>query len=125
MNLHETHAVDPYRRGLPTRPAADETDFGFLDALDIVNPLQHIPVVGWLYREFTGDTIKPAAAIAGGALFGGPVGFASAVLTAAMDSLSDGEPLDFLARTILPGTERQATEAYSRAAALAESPIQR
>ncbi len=42
--------------------------------LDIINPLQHIPVVGTLYRKFTGDEIAPAARIAGGALFGGPLG---------------------------------------------------
>ncbi|MBT5013959.1 MAG: hypothetical protein HON02_05865, partial [Rhodospirillaceae bacterium] len=29
--------------------------FTFLDFLDIINPLQHIPVVGSLYRDMTGD----------------------------------------------------------------------
>ena len=46
----------------------------FRDILDLVNPLQHIPVVGNLYRKLTGDTIDPAIRVAGGALFGGPLG---------------------------------------------------
>ena len=33
--------------------------FTFLDMLDIINPLQHIPVVSTLYRAITGDTIEP------------------------------------------------------------------
>ncbi len=48
--------------------------FTFLDFLDIVNPLQHIPVISTLYREMTGDQIDPGSRIAGGTLFGGPIG---------------------------------------------------
>ncbi len=50
--------------------------FNFLDILDIINPLQHIPFVSTLYRAMTGDTIAAAPRIAGGALFGGPIGAA-------------------------------------------------
>jgi len=48
--------------------------YGLRDLLDVVNPLQHIPLVNTLYRHLTGDTIKPAAMVAGGVLYGGPVG---------------------------------------------------
>ena len=48
--------------------------FTFLDFLDIVNPLQHIPVISTLDREMTGDQIDPGSRIAGGTLFGGPIG---------------------------------------------------
>ena len=30
--------------------------FSFLDVLDIINPLQHLPVISTLYRQVTGDT---------------------------------------------------------------------
>lgn len=50
--------------------------FNFLDLLDVINPLQHIPFVSTLYRALTGDTIAPASRVAGGALFGGPIGAA-------------------------------------------------
>ncbi|MDP6473864.1 MAG: hypothetical protein QF894_03030 [Alphaproteobacteria bacterium] len=31
--------------------------FGFDDFLDLINPLQHIPIISTIYREITGDTI--------------------------------------------------------------------
>ncbi len=49
-------------------------DFSFNDVLDMINPLQHLPVIGMLYRNITGDQIKPMSNIIGGAVFGGPVG---------------------------------------------------
>ncbi len=54
---------------------------GFGDLVDLVNPLQHIPVVGSLYRHFSGDSIQPFIKIAGGALFGGPLGAAISMAT--------------------------------------------
>ena len=48
--------------------------FSFLDLLDIVNPVHHIPVIGPIYRSVTGDIINPLPRIAGSALFGGPIG---------------------------------------------------
>jgi len=48
--------------------------FTFLDFLDIINPLQHFPVIGTLYRELTGDTFDPGSRVLGDTLFLGPVG---------------------------------------------------
>ena len=48
--------------------------FGFDDLIDIVNPLQHIPIVSSIYRELTGDEINPGARLAGGAMLGGVFG---------------------------------------------------
>lgn len=55
-------------------PAAENEEFGFGDLLDMVNPLQQLPVIGTIYRSLTGDQIKPAGQIIGGALFGGVLG---------------------------------------------------
>lgn len=52
---------------------------GFKDLVDIINPLQHIPIVGHIYRKMTGDEISPVAQFIGGALFGGPFGAAAAI----------------------------------------------
>lgn len=60
--------------------AISEEPFGFGDLIDMVNPLQHIPLVGHLYREITGDQIRPASQIIGGAVFGGFVGAASSLV---------------------------------------------
>ena len=54
--------------------------FGFSDFIDIVNPLHHIPLVNYAYREMTGDTIRRIGNIVGGAIFGGPVGAASGLV---------------------------------------------
>ncbi len=49
-------------------------------ALDTVNPLQQLPVISTAYRELTGDTISTGSRLVGGALLGGPVGFALALV---------------------------------------------
>lgn len=80
-NDHE-HALDPSQR------SQDDESFGFWDFVDIINPLQHIPVVSTLYRDITGDTISAPARIAGGMLYGGPLGFASAIGNAIVEETS-------------------------------------
>ncbi|HVU21703.1 MAG TPA: hypothetical protein VHE09_13310 [Rhizomicrobium sp.] len=51
----------------------------FDDVLDVVNPLQHLPVVGTVYRALTHDQIKTPEKIAGDTLYGGVMGLASSV----------------------------------------------
>lgn len=57
----------------------------FEDLLDVVNPLQHIPVVSTIYRSLTGDTIAPGPRLAGGGLFGGFIGLAAAAVNVAVE----------------------------------------
>lgn len=62
--------------------SANATDqIGFLDFLDIINPLQHIPIIGNIYRSVTGDDIKPVAKIIGDSIYGGPIGAATGMIT--------------------------------------------
>lgn len=63
-----------------------EDEPSFWDVLDVINPLQHIPIVNTIYRELTGDQIGVAARLAGGTLFGGPIGFAAAAVNSAIES---------------------------------------
>jgi len=58
--------------------------FGFDDLLDIVNPLQHIPIVSSIYRELSGDEISGPARMAGGTLYGGPIGFVASAFDTIM-----------------------------------------
>ena len=72
--------VPGYHESMPETKAVSLGDSGpgFFDTLlDIVNPLQHLPVVSTIYRAVTGDDIAAAARLIGGALYGGPLGFAS------------------------------------------------
>jgi hypothetical protein len=64
---------------------------GFADLLDVINPLQHIPVVGTLYRELTGDTISEAARMAGGAMWGGPAGVIGALANTITEHAAGGD----------------------------------
>lgn len=69
--------------------ASPDSGSGFIGfiktVIDIINPLQHIPVISTMYRHITGDEISPVARIAGGALFGGPIGLAAGVVNAAVE----------------------------------------
>ena len=66
-----------------------EDGFTFSDLVDLVNPLQHIPVVSTIYRALTGDDIAPAARILGGSVLGGPLGFAASVVNVAIEDATD------------------------------------
>jgi hypothetical protein len=93
---HSAHAAAPAGASASPAPATSaaapakdsDTDFSFGDLIDIVNPLQHIPVVGTLYRAITGDTIKTPEKIAGDTLYGGVWGFVSSVADAAFQSVT-------------------------------------
>lgn len=57
----------------------------FKDFLDIINPLQHIPIINTIYREITGDQPGALARVAGGALYGGVIGMALEATDAVID----------------------------------------
>lgn len=62
--------------------------FGFDDFLDAVNPLQHIPLIGTLYREIVGDEIGVVSRLVGGALFAGIPGLIGSAVDAAFEAIS-------------------------------------
>ena len=66
-----------------------EDGFDLGDLLDLINPLQHIPVISSIYRSLTGDEISPAARLAGGTLYGGPVGLVSAFVSGVIEDTTD------------------------------------
>ena len=69
--------VEPqHLRGPAERPVSKPDGGGgfFSDIIDIINPLQHIPVISTLYRKLTGDEIGQASRIAGDTLYGGVFG---------------------------------------------------
>jgi hypothetical protein len=63
----------------------EDGKFGFDDFLDIINPLQHIPLVNMAYRALTGDQINGAAQMVG-AVAMGPVSALSTVVDLAFKS---------------------------------------
>lgn len=73
-----TDALSYQKANDPVR--MQEKAFGFRDLVDMINPLQHIPLVNLAYRQITGDEIKPIGKIIGGAMFGGPMGATSGII---------------------------------------------
>jgi hypothetical protein len=71
-------------------PAANGGESGignfFEHVLDVVNPLQHLPVVGTLYRAITGDKIGAVEKIAGDTLYGGLWGAVGSVADVAFEA---------------------------------------
>jgi len=62
---------------------------GFFDHVwNVVNPLQHLPVVGTVYRAITGEHIGTVDRIAGDTLYGGMWGAISSVADAAFEGLT-------------------------------------
>ncbi len=68
-----------------------EEEFGFYDLLDMINPLQHIPLISNIYREVTSDEIKPFSRIIGGAIFGGGLGAAGALANVIIEVETGGD----------------------------------
>lgn len=69
-----------------TKGLVGEDGLTFGDLIDTLNPLHHIPGVGAVYRHLTGDQIDPAARLAGGTLFAGPIGLVSAAANIGVES---------------------------------------
>lgn len=93
-----------YASDLDGVPDAAEISFGdflekveenmtFSDFIDVINPLQHIPIFSTIYRLITGDEISLGARLAGGALYGGALGVAAASLIAAFEEVT-GETIE-------------------------------
>ncbi len=86
------HAPDggPPLREDEAVPMPAELSFGAF--LANLNPLHHIPVVGWVYRAVTGETAHPLFRGLGGFLFGGPIGAIVSAVSAMVEGIVSGRP---------------------------------
>ena len=71
-----------------TAPKSSDWDFSFHNLLDIINPLEHLPIIGTIYRAITGTHIGIPERIAGDALYGGLWGAVSGVADAAFEAVT-------------------------------------
>jgi hypothetical protein len=95
--------------------------FSFRDLLDIINPLQHLPIISSIYRYVTGDRPGEAAQIAGDALYGGPIGVAVS-LASAMTEDAQGHGLGEQALAAMFGPSSKDTAVASAATPPAAAP---
>jgi hypothetical protein len=82
------------------------------DLVDVVNPLQHIPIVSSIYRRLTGDTIDPVPRLAGSGLLWGPFGVVVAAVNVAVE-MATGRDLGDHAVAFVMGEPDDATRVAS------------
>jgi hypothetical protein len=77
-------------------------EFGWDDFLDVINPLQHIPIVAQLYRAATGDQISGAAELLGSLPIGplGPLSMLGAIADVAVKDVTGRDVGDNLVAMI-------------------------
>lgn len=80
--------------------------FSFAGFLDMINPLQHIPIVSSLYRRITGDEITPVGRIAGDTLFFGVIGLATSLVNTAIEKVTGKDAGDHVMTALLGETDR-------------------
>ena len=102
-----------------TKPAdtGAKDEEGFFDhLLDVVNPLQHIPIIGTIYRAITGDKIGSVEKIMGGTLYGGMWGAISAIADVAFKGIT-GKSFEDTALSLLK------SDSKSKVATVGATPI--
>ncbi len=91
--------------------------FNFLDLIDVVNPLQHIPIISSIYRHVTGDELSPISRMAGGFLFGGPAGFAVSVVNAVIEDATGKD----LGETVIAMISGDMTDTVTQVASISKA----
>ncbi|MBY0432231.1 MAG: hypothetical protein K2Q10_13615, partial [Rhodospirillales bacterium] len=122
----ERYVPDDTTVGTRVKPFAAGDEPSFSDFIDVINPLQHIPIISTIYRSLTGDEIGSAARIAGGTLYGGPLGLAFAVADVAVEDAS-GLAIEGHALALLRGEDAAAGATQMAQAAPAQpqaAPVQ-
>ena len=125
MPTTTTQAATPYASITPLAGAqqqASRKDAVDNTFLDMINPLQHVPVVSSVYRAITGDEASIVARTAGGAMYGGGVlgalgGLAGSVVDSAAEAILGDSPVHAMA-TMFTVQEQQALFSAPAAASL-------
>ncbi len=91
-------------------PEMAPAEISFGELLSALNPLQHIPVVGSVYREITGETLHPVARVIGGALIGGPLGLVASAFNSMIEQATGRDLGAQALALILPDAKAQPAE---------------
>lgn len=121
------YAAPPVDDGKPHVWA--QKGFKFHDLLDIVNPLQHLPVISAIYRWATGKSIGNLPRVVGDALYGGIPGFVSGLFGVLLKEETGKDVGEHVVATLFGNstpkpTPQQAELTIEQAAALTHTPIE-
>src|SRR5579863_5184181 len=78
----------PSNSGATASNSGTQKEGFFHHLLDIINPLQHLPVIGTIYRAITGEHIGTVERIAGDTLYGGLWGAVSSIADVAFEGIT-------------------------------------
>lgn len=92
----------------------------FQHILDVINPLQHLPIIGTIYRAATGERLDPVEKIGGSALYGGLWGAVTAVADVAFEAITGKSVED----TVMAWFKSDSTPSRAATAKLSPSHIQ-
>lgn len=90
--------------------------FSFKSLLDVVNPLQHLPIISGAYRAISGEEIGFVPRVLGGALFGGPIGLIAGLVNAIVKEASGRDIGETVAALVSNDALGDAAPAPQRAA---------
>jgi hypothetical protein len=94
---------------------------GFLEFLttlfDIINPLEHLPIISTIYEHITGHHMNPVARIAGDTLYGGPIGAAVGIANVVSEKKTGKD----LGENMLAMLQGHGHDKHSPATALAQN----
>ena len=139
MYLTDASEANPYAQAAASRPPTSGSGtateqfqpFGkdglsFGDVLDVINPLQHIPIVSAFYRRITGDEIGMAPRIIGDGLFGGFIGFIASLANIVVEQTTGKDVGEHVATLMLgePDTAPTAVANASAATGTSETEIE-
>jgi hypothetical protein len=116
----------------------------FRDLVDIVNPLNHIPVVSTVYQRVTGDTPGFMSRLIGGTIYGGPIGLIAGLINGVSEAETgndigghvaslvfprgkdiDGRPAELLAKAPTDAVGAPPNETVAEASPTAKTPFPR
>jgi len=92
----------------------DKDGPSFSDVLDVINPLQHIPIINTIYRHLTGDNEGAVADVAGGTLYGGFIGLGLAAAGLTIEDSVGEAPSDYVYARLFGGDDENAATAIAK-----------
>ena len=109
---HPDNFTDPVSQSAQdsAKSAGGVAPFTFWDLIDVLNPLQHIPVVSTIYRHLTGDEIRDSARLVGDALYGGPIGAAAGLVDIAFKNSTGKDAGETVMAFLAPGDKNETAE---------------
>lgn len=82
------------------QPFAQGSVPGFADMLDILNPLQHIPVVNHYYQQWSGDQIGYLPQVIGSTLYGGSLGLVTSAASIGLSGMLEQSPVQYISNSL-------------------------